>query len=78
MVRYIANTKKSFGITVTTITQWYEIGILRKLIDRFAPTPIIISGDESVKDEIKGTSDGRVETTFSERMVLIANHLVPC
>jgi len=45
-------------------------------MDRFAPTPIIISGDESVKDEIKATPDGRVETTFSERMVLIANHLV--
>lgn len=49
---------------------------MRKLMDRFAPTPIIISGDESVKDEIKATPDGRVETTFSERMVLIANHLV--
>jgi len=23
MLRYISNTKKSFGITVTTITQWY-------------------------------------------------------
>jgi 1-acyl-sn-glycerol-3-phosphate acyltransferase len=44
---------------------------------RFAPTPIIISGDESVKDEIKGTPDGRVETHFAERIVFIANHLVP-
>lgn len=49
-----------------------------KLTYRFAPTPIVISGDESVKDEIKATPDGRVETTFSERMVLIANHLVYC
>ena len=23
--RYISNTKKSFGVTVTTITQWYDI-----------------------------------------------------
>jgi hypothetical protein len=44
---------------------------------RFAPTPIIISGDESVKDEIKGTPDGRVATHFAERIVFIANHLVP-
>jgi lysocardiolipin and lysophospholipid acyltransferase len=43
---------------------------------RFAPTPIIISGDESVKDEIRVTPDGRVETSFSERIVFIANHLV--
>jgi hypothetical protein len=43
---------------------------------RFAPTPIIISGDESVKDEIKGTPDGRVETHFAERIVFVANHLV--
>ena len=47
-----------------------------RLMRRFAPTPIIISGEESVKDEIKTTPDGRVETHFSERIVLIANHLV--
>lgn len=46
------------------------------LTRRFAPTPIIISGDESVKDEIKATPDGRVETHFAERIVFIANHLV--
>lgn len=44
---------------------------------RFAPTPIIISGDESVQGEIKRTPDGRVETTFAERLVFVANHLVP-
>jgi hypothetical protein len=43
---------------------------------RFAPTPIIISGDESVKDEIKPTADGGVDTRFSERLVFVANHLV--
>ena len=74
--RYISNTKKSFGVTVTTITQWYDPIIESSLICRFAPTPIIISGDESVKDEIKATPDGRVETHFAERMVFIANHLV--
>jgi len=55
-------------------------GIPSRLSDalkgRFAPTPIIISGDESVKDEIKATPDGRVETHFAERIVFIANHLV--
>lgn len=61
---------------MTTITQWYVDSILIKLKGRFAPTPIIISGDESVKDEIKGTPDGRVETHFAERIVLVANHLV--
>jgi lysocardiolipin and lysophospholipid acyltransferase len=65
-VRYIANTKKSFGVAVTTVTQW------------FAPTPIIISGDESVKDEIKAAPGGLVETHFAERIVFIANHLVFC
>jgi lysocardiolipin and lysophospholipid acyltransferase len=73
---YISNTKKSFGVTVTTITQWYVNNTLTRLTRRFAPTPIIISGDESVKDEIKGTRDGRVETHFAERIVFIANHLV--
>ena len=49
---------------------------MRTYVFRFAPTPIIISGDESVKDEIKETPDGRVETHFAERIVFIANHLV--
>ena len=43
---------------------------------RFAPTPIIISGDESVKNEIKKAPDGTVETHFAERIVFVANHLV--
>lgn len=75
MSSYISNTKKSFGITVTTITQWFVFARM-KLTKRFAPTPIIISGDESVKDEIKATPDGRVETRFAERIVFVANHLV--
>ena len=76
-VRYISNTKKSFGITVTTITEWYPRDLSKDEADgRFAPTRIIISGDESLKDEIKGTPDGKVETHFAERIVFIANHLV--
>ncbi|KAE8449106.1 hypothetical protein EG329_008489 [Mollisiaceae sp. DMI_Dod_QoI] len=44
---YMALTKQSFGIFVTTLTQWW------------APTVI---------------RDGRVECSFPERMIMIANH----
>jgi hypothetical protein len=61
---YMALTKQSFGIFVTTLTQWW------------APTPVRISGDASVAGQIKKTGDGRVELNFPERVVLIGNHQV--
>lgn len=61
---YMALTKQSFGLTVTTMTRWWS------------PTTIRISGDASVAGQIKKTRDGRVEFSFPERMVMIANHQV--
>jgi 1-acyl-sn-glycerol-3-phosphate acyltransferase len=59
---YMALTKQSFGLVITTITQW------------FSPTVIRISGDSSVKGELRQTKDGRLETHFPERLIMIANH----
>ncbi|KAF3932389.1 hypothetical protein ABW19_dt0205279 [Dactylella cylindrospora] len=59
---YISVTKQSFGTLVTTVTQWWS------------PTIIRISGDKSVKGQIRITKDGLLECDFPERMVFIANH----
>ncbi|KAI4141294.1 MAG: hypothetical protein L6R39_005415 [Caloplaca ligustica] len=59
---YMALTKQSFGIFITTITQW------------FSPTTIRISGDASVRGQLVQTKDGRLETRFPERLIMIANH----
>ena len=59
---YMALTKQSFGILMITITQW------------LSPTVMRVSGDESVRGQLKVTSDGRLKTEFPERLVLIANH----
>jgi lysocardiolipin and lysophospholipid acyltransferase len=63
---YMAVTKESFGIAVTTLTHWW------------APTVIRISGDASVEGELLQTSDGRVECHFPDRLIMIANHQVCC
>lgn len=61
---YMAVTKQSFGLVIVTMTYWW------------GPTTIRISGDESVAGQIKKTKDGRVEFSFPERMVMIANHQI--
>src|SRR4051812_27064342 len=61
---YMALTKQSFGIFVTTLTQWWS------------PTVIRISGDASVAGQLRKTPDGRVECHFPDRLVMIANHQV--
>lgn len=61
---FMANTKRSFGITISLMTQIW------------GPTTIRISGDESVAGQIKQTANGGVQFSFPERMVLIANHQV--
>ena len=61
---YMALTKQSFGLVITTMTKWW------------GPTTILISGDASVADQIRQTADGRVEFDFPQRMVMIANHQV--
>ncbi|TPX12893.1 uncharacterized protein E0L32_006773 [Thyridium curvatum] len=61
---YMALTKQSFGLLITSMTYWW------------GPTTIRISGDDSVAGQIKRTADGRVEFAFPERLVLIANHQI--
>lgn len=61
---YMALTKQSFGLLITTMTHWW------------GPTTIRISGDTSVADQIRKTADGLVEFDFPERMVMIANHQI--
>lgn len=61
---YMALTKQSFGLVATTTTAW------------FSPTVIRISGDKSVRGQLLQTKDGRLETLFPERLVMIANHQI--
>jgi hypothetical protein len=61
---YMSLTKQSFGLLITTMTQWW------------GPTTIRISGDASVAGQIRKTKDGLVEFSFPERMIMIANHQV--
>ena len=61
---WMALTKQSFGIVIITITQW------------FSPTLVRVSGDASVRGQLRKTADGRLETMFPDRMVLISNHQI--
>ncbi|POS86438.1 hypothetical protein EPUL_002648 [Erysiphe pulchra] len=58
----MAMTKRSFGVFVTCLTQWW------------APTVVRISGDSSVAGQLHTTKDGKVELLFPERLVMVANH----
>lgn len=59
---YMALTKQSFGVVVISLTQW------------FSPTVVRASGDMSVKGQLRRSANGLLETTFPERLVMIANH----
>ena len=59
---WMAMLKQQYGVFLTLLTQW------------FAPTPVIVSGDASVQGQLRRTADGRLETSFPERLVLIGNH----
>ena len=61
---WMAMTKASFGIFITTITQW------------FSPTVIRVSGDQSVRGQLLLTKDGGLQTDFPERLIMIANHQI--
>ncbi|KAL2823991.1 hypothetical protein BDW59DRAFT_173120 [Aspergillus cavernicola] len=61
---WMATTKRSFGLVITALTQWG------------CPTYVRVSGDMSVRGQIHITDDGRLKTTFPERLVMIANHQV--
>ena len=59
---YMVVTKQGFGLVITSVTQW------------FSPTVIRVSGDASVRGQLKMTDDGRLETRFPQRLVMITNH----
>lgn len=61
---WMAVTKQHFGLLITTMTQWWS------------PTTVRVSGDESVRGQLRQTEDGRLECDFPDRMVLIANHQI--
>lgn len=61
---WIARTKQQFGMVCVTITQW------------FAPTIVVVTGDESIAHQMKVGAYGRIETGFDERMILISNHQI--
>ncbi|KAK5124555.1 hypothetical protein LTR85_001772 [Meristemomyces frigidus] len=59
---YMAWTKESFAVLMTTITQWWS------------PTIIRVSGDESMKGQLYLMEDGTLKCNFPHRLVLMANH----
>lgn len=61
---YMAYTKQCFGLTITALTEWG------------APTLFRVSGDESVRGQLHLSEDGLLQTSFPERVVMIANHQV--
>ena len=61
---YMALTKKTFGLLIVSITQW------------FSPTVVRVSGDKSMRGQLSKTKDGRLQCDFSERLVLVANHQI--
>ena len=61
---WIAFTKQSFGLLTMTLTQ------------TFAPTKVVVSGDESVRGQLRKSADGNLILDFPERLVLIANHQI--
>ena len=61
---YMAYTKQCFGLMITALTEWG------------APTLCRVSGDESVRGQLHLSEDGMLQTSFPERLVMIANHQV--
>lgn len=62
--QWIAFNKQSWGLLITTLTNWWS------------PTLVRVSGDKSVRGQLQKTVDGSLYCDFSERMVLMANHQV--
>jgi 1-acyl-sn-glycerol-3-phosphate acyltransferase len=61
---YMAFTKQSFGVLITTMTQWW------------APTVVRVSGDKSIPKQLFHKPDGSLECRFPKRLVMMANHQV--
>jgi 1-acyl-sn-glycerol-3-phosphate acyltransferase len=59
---YMAWTKESFAVLMTTITQWW------------APTMVRVTGDETMKGQLYQMDDGTLKCNFPHRLVLMANH----
>jgi len=59
---YMAFTKQSFGVLITTMTQWWS------------PTVVKVSGDKSIPKQLFHKSDGSLECRFPKRLVMMANH----
>ena len=59
---YLAFSKESFGVLITTITQW------------FSPTIVRVSGNKSIPKQLFRRADGGLECRFADRMVMMANH----
>ena len=59
---YMSLTKQSFGLLIITLTQW------------FSPTVVRISGDKSMRGQLRRSKDGLLQTEFPERLIMIANH----
>ncbi|KAF2863047.1 acyltransferase-domain-containing protein [Piedraia hortae CBS 480.64] len=59
---YMAWTKESFAVLMTTITQWW------------APTLVRVTGDESMQGQLYQMNDGSLRCNFPHRLVLMANH----
>ncbi|KAL1311017.1 hypothetical protein AAFC00_001235 [Neodothiora populina] len=59
---YMAWTKESFAVLVSTMTQWW------------APTVVRVTGDESMKDQLYQMDDGSLKCNFPHRLVMMANH----
>jgi 1-acyl-sn-glycerol-3-phosphate acyltransferase len=60
----MAFTKQSFGVLVTTMTQWWS------------PTVVRVSGDKSLPKQLFKKADGSLECRFPKRLVMMANHQV--
>lgn len=56
--------KKHFSVLMVIIQQWWS------------PTNVIVTGDKSVRGQLRRTSDGRLEAHFPERILILANHQV--
>lgn len=61
---WMALTKQAFAVILITVSQ------------SFSPTLIRVSWDSSMRGQLRKTADGRLETNFPERMILMANHQI--
>jgi len=59
---YVAFTKQSFGVLITTMTQWWS------------PTTVRVSGDTSLPGQLFRNDKGELECRFPDRLVMMANH----